>query len=138
MNSSSYIGDNRDLPQLHITSYGAKKGRALNDPVGFPWHEDLDALVASAASCALCAMVQEGVNMWIAHYRDVEENNKHFIEFQKANQPIPGPGERLWLTKRLCGAPGFLVFIRRGKSSLNFMAGVGFVTESGASTVLRT
>lgn len=54
----------------------------IKDPLGFPYHRDLDSLKASALYCTLCDVVQSGVKMWFDDYRDAESNPsfKHFKE----------------------------------------------------------
>lgn len=129
MNSMTRTGDKREL--IRLISSNRTEGPA--DPIGFPWHEDIAALAASAACCALCAVVQAGIDAWQELYRDIEENNKGFIEFHKDKEPMPGRGDRLWLAKRFSDAPGFVVLIRapRLKSSVYLMTGVAFATEEG-------
>lgn len=128
-NGSIYIGDNRELVELWYKD----KEAPLKDPLGFPWHEDLDALAKSAKTgCPLCVLVQTGAQTWIDRYRHEGQNNKLFKEFHEHREPFP-EGQRLWLTKRFGGADGFILLVRNPKSDIgvNLLTGVGFSVESG-------
>ncbi|RYP04609.1 hypothetical protein DL764_004346 [Monosporascus ibericus] len=92
------IADNTELPQLRWSSHATTP----KDPLGFPWHADLAALAASAAStdCPLCKLAQTGVEIWIGHYCEAEKNNRLFREFHSERVP---EGQQLWLTRRFFG-----------------------------------
>jgi hypothetical protein len=98
----------------------------------FPWHENLDALAASAKVCSLCGLVQKGVEAWLERYNDALTNDKLFMEFHESHSPIPH-GERLWLKKRFGEAPGFVVFVRnlKKRNQVMVLAGVSFAVEVG-------
>ena len=62
---------------------------ARDSPLGFPWHENLDALAASAGGCPLCDLIQKGARSWLDLYGDALQNNS-FIEFDgHSRSPIP-------------------------------------------------
>ncbi|TVY80634.1 hypothetical protein LSUE1_G004553 [Lachnellula suecica] len=128
--SSSIVSSKRDLVQLWYETEN-KIGVPLHDPIGFPYHENLDALAASSPSCTLCAAVQSGVDLWIEDYRDAEKSDQYFLQFLK--DEISGGGQRLWLTKRFSGTPGFLVLVRIPDytTGVYLMTGVGFTAEAG-------
>jgi hypothetical protein len=122
------IADNDNLPALFY-----KDAEAVDREyaTGFSWHEDLDALAASAKTCSLCALVQKGIDAWLDRYNDALANDKLFVEFHESQAPIPH-GERLWLKKRFGGAPGFVVSVRNPKkrNQVIVLAGVSFAVEA--------
>ncbi|CAG8955478.1 hypothetical protein HYFRA_00010345 [Hymenoscyphus fraxineus] len=86
---------------------------------GFPYHEDVDKLDASASSCALCAVVKRGVQSWV----DI------FWEGVFPNHLI---GRKLSVAKRESGAPGFLVLIDPINQPVDVVAAIGFFIEAGS------
>src|SRR3569833_1563835 len=59
-NAGCYMAGNRDMPRLMwVDDERFGSAEAPDDPLGFKWHADLDALARSAADCALCALVQK-------------------------------------------------------------------------------
>jgi hypothetical protein len=123
------IADQDDLPELLYTDNEAV---TEDSALGFPWHENLDALAASAKLCPLCAIVQKGAESWINLYDDAWKNNPIFVEFNGKSSSRP-TGQRLWLTKRVGGAPGFLVLVRnpKKKKGVMLLSGVSFACEAG-------
>ncbi|RYP53734.1 hypothetical protein DL768_001334 [Monosporascus sp. mg162] len=128
------IADKTELPQLRWISGVTKP--PPKDPLGFPWHADLAALAASAAStdCPLCKLAQAGAEIWIGHYREAEKNNRLFREFDRQRVP---EGQQLWLTRRFFPGSvrsgierdGFAVLVRdpdNPATSINLLTGVAF------------
>jgi hypothetical protein len=129
-NGSIRIADKEELPELWYTD---TEQVPKNSALGFPWHEHIDALAASAKICPLCELVQNGVQSWLDLYKDVSTNSKHFAEFHKNDSSVPS-GKQLWLTKRFGGGPGFLVLVRNPKNAkrVYLLTGVSFAVEAGA------
>lgn len=121
------IGNNSDLPVL---IFGPSDGDAVcNDSEGFPWHANLGALASSAHSCTLCALVWAGVNQWMEK-RETALQQKFYVVFRETyDHPVPTE-DRLLLTKRSGGAPGFLVYVksapRPGETVAPLLTGVAF------------
>lgn len=128
---SSRIGDQDHLPVLW---YDESEADAKDSSLGFKWHQDLDALAASAKICTVCNLVQKGSEAWLDRYNDVSKNNLSFNEFREGKPTIPS-GQQLWLTKRFGGGPGFIVLVRslknRQRLQVILLAGVSFAVESG-------
>ncbi|RYP13316.1 hypothetical protein DL767_010802 [Monosporascus sp. MG133] len=132
--SSIRIADNTQLRQLCWSSRATTP--PPKDPLGFPWHADLAALAASAAStdCPLCRLAQTGAEIWIGHYREAEKNNRFFREFHRERVP---EGQQLWLTRRFFPGgvrsgveqDGFAVLVRdpdEPATCINLLTGVAF------------
>ncbi|RYP20970.1 hypothetical protein DL765_002507 [Monosporascus sp. GIB2] len=128
------IADNTELPQLYWSSFTTMA--PPKDPLGFPWHADLAALAASAAStdCPLCKLAQTGAEIWIGHHREAEKNNRFFREFHHERVP---EGQQLWLTRRFFHGgvgsgverDGFAVLVRdpdRPATGINLLTCVAF------------
>ncbi|KAK2764993.1 hypothetical protein FQN54_008692 [Arachnomyces sp. PD_36] len=127
---SSLIADNSELIQfwwgLDDPLY------ELKDPLGFPWHEDLNALEASAGSgCPLCSLVQKGAQSWIEKHREPGKGALFWREFHQKTEPIPH-GQRLWLTRRFGGGDGFTILVRNPnlKNAVHLLTGVAFCVGS--------
>jgi hypothetical protein len=103
----------------------------LADPLGFPWHPDLDALALSASSCAFCGIIQDGVKAWLGDF-ELAQKNPIYAEFHGNSDKMPS-GQPLWVTKRYGGAPGILVFVRQPlrESRIYLLTGVGFCVDVG-------
>ncbi|RYP66271.1 hypothetical protein DL770_008830 [Monosporascus sp. CRB-9-2] len=127
------IADITQLPQLCWPS-GATTPPP-KDPLGFPWHANLAALAASAAStdCPLCKLAQTGAEIWIGHYREAEKK-RSFQEFHCQRVP---EGQQLWLTRRFFRGgvrsaverDGFAVLVRDPDNParyINLLTGVAF------------
>jgi hypothetical protein len=127
--SSTLIAGETNLPELWFKD---SETVTEHSDLGFPWHEKLDALAASAKLCPLCELVQKGAQAWIDRYEENSKNNKSFVEFNKNNSSIPS-SQRLWMTKRYGGGPGFIVLVRGEKDSQRvvLLAGVGFAVDEG-------
>ena len=122
--SGTSVGDKKELVQIFYED--------VEKPIGFPWHDHLDALAASAAKgCPLCALVQVGVQKWTDIYCDMAQNSKFFKEFHQDHDPFPS-GQKLWLTRRYGEADGFIVMVKNPKleSGVYLLAGVGFSADS--------
>ena len=123
------ISDNHELVELwgdNNDDYAEPK-----DPLGFPWHESLDALAESAKSgCQICVLVQSGAQTWIDRYRQAEKTNKLWSEY---HHEMPH-GQRLWLRQRFAGGDGFVVMARhpKQKSKVNLLTGVAFSVEAAS------
>lgn len=126
------VADNAESTQIMF--YARDGGRfsdaQLPDPVGFPFHRDLDALAFSARSCPVCSVAQSGVQGWIERWEDAAKNNKHFIEFSLQHDPIPR-GQQLWLTACDDGEQGFCLWAKNPVTPryLNQLAAVRFYVE---------
>lgn len=135
------VADNSESPQIifragdEIDSLNAE----LPDPIGFPFHADLDALALSARSCPVCNIAQAGVQGWIDRWEDAAKNNKFFIEFHLERDPIP-TGQRLWLTACDDGKQGFYLWAKNPAmpKCLNLLAAVRFYVEPGLSRPPRS
>lgn len=127
------IGDNSDLPVL--TFRPSDNDAVRHDSEGFPWHADLGALASSAQSCAICTIVQTGVEQWMEQ-RETALQNKFYVVFSDTHgYPIPTEN-RLILTKRSGGAPGFLVYVKsthRGETTAPLLTGVAFSVAASKS-----
>jgi hypothetical protein len=125
------IADRSNLPEFR---YGDGNEFSESTSLGVAWHESLDHLGTSAKSCTLCGLVQEGIESWIHEFDDARKNCKSFIEFDAEHHDIP-QGERLWLTRRYGGGPGFIVLARNPKArkSVIMLTGVSFSVESSKS-----
>ncbi|RYP71211.1 hypothetical protein DL769_004731 [Monosporascus sp. CRB-8-3] len=128
------IADKNELPQFYWPSSATTP--PPKDPLGFPWHADLAALAASAAStdCPLCKLAQTGAEIWIGHYHEAEKNNRLFREFNHERVP---EGQQLWLTRRFfrdgigsgVERDGFAVLVRDPDNparGINLLTGVAF------------
>ena len=130
------VADNAESPQIMFMA--GDDIRSLNaelpDPIGFPFHRDMDALASSARSCPICNIAQTGVQSWIDRWEDAARNNKHFIEFSLERDPIP-TGQQLWLTACGDGEQGFCLWAKNPAMSkcLNLLAAVRFYVESSPS-----
>lgn len=130
------VADNAESTQVtfqagdEITSPDAE----LPDPIGFPFHEDLEALALSARSCPVCNIAQAGVQGWIDRWEDAAKNNKSFIEFSLQRQPVP-TGQRLWLTACDDGEQGFFLWAKNPAKPkyLYQLAAVRLYAESSMS-----
>ncbi|KAI3323499.1 HET-domain-containing protein [Xylariaceae sp. AK1471] len=129
------VNDNSEMPVLSYLPNSADAAPA--DPLGFPWHTDLDALTLSAGSCAFCGIIQDGVKTWLDHL-EAAQKNASFMEFSSDLHKAPR-GQRLWVTKRYSGAPGLLVFVRHplGNNSIYLLTGVSFATENPPAGALK-
>ncbi|KAI0420361.1 HET-domain-containing protein [Xylaria grammica] len=120
------LGDDSDLPILRFEGPG---------PIGFPWHTDLGALAASSGTCCLCNVVQAGVQQWCERRATALQNK--FPEMTSAHEINPVPErQRLFLTKRNKGAPGFLVYTQHPstQSDVYLLTGVAFSVETTHDT----
>ncbi|KAK7996718.1 transcription activator of gluconeogenesis [Apiospora arundinis] len=98
------------------------------EPYGFPWHQDLNSLAESASSCPLCAIVQEGFQKWLGYFEE-SQRKPFYAEFKETYAESVPHGQRLFLTRRYGGGPGFIVLARettRRWSSLYLLTGVVF------------
>lgn len=124
----SLLADKEDMPELW---YNDPTLVLEDSALGYPWHENMDTLAASAKFCPLCGFLQKGVQSWLDLYEDALRNDKYFREFHQRDSPIP-TGQQLWLTKRSGGAPGFIVLVWSGKSGRAYvLTGVSFGIEAG-------
>lgn len=104
----SRIADDTNLPEFEI---GLKDGES-SYPLGFPWHESLEALAEAAKlDCPLCNLVEAGAQAWLDSYQKGATTNEHFIKYSLDDEPIPH-GQRLWICKRRGKGAGFAVLIR--------------------------
>ncbi|KAG6361791.1 hypothetical protein INS49_010020 [Diaporthe citri] len=103
----------------------------LPDQIGFPFHEDLEALALSARSCPVCNVAQTGVQGWIDRWEDAAKNSKSFIEFSLQREPIP-TGQQLWLTACDDGEQGFFLWAKNPATPkyLYLLAAVRFYAEA--------
>ncbi|KAI3391067.1 hypothetical protein diail_8072 [Diaporthe ilicicola] len=112
---TSLVANSTDNPRvfwLHVGGDVIETSSAeLPDPIGFPFHKDLDALALSARSCPVCKIAQAGVQGWIDRWEDAAKNDKAFIEFDKLREPIPR-GQQLWLTACDDGEQGFVLWAK--------------------------
>ncbi|KAI8632545.1 HET-domain-containing protein [Xylariaceae sp. FL1651] len=127
-----FVADNEEIPV--IGWFEDEEKTMQEDPLGFPWHQSLDALAVSADSCTLCAAIQNGVKIWLNHFKDAEKNPV-FVEFHKDYDKVP-TGQRLWITKRYGKAPGLLVFARHllRRHMIFLITGVSFSVDAGSSS----
>lgn len=98
-------------------------------PIGYPWHPDLDSLVASAPACALCSVVYQGFQNWLSIF-ERGKGKKFFTEFRDTYTDDVPNGERLWLTQRYGGGPGFNVLVKHQKPrKIYLLTGVAFSVD---------
>lgn len=123
--------DDTEFIVAHFDSNEAGEGVPLPDPIGFPYHENIRVLAESAKTCPLCAVVQAGVQEWLASWLKAARS-QNWIELG----PVPEE-ERLWLTEISPENQGFCVWtmdpLSRGrkKPSLYLLTLVGFSVEEG-------
>jgi hypothetical protein len=126
--SFSRVNDNSELPALWLSS--SNQGEtSQSEPLGFAWHKHFGALALSAASCALCSIIQDGVAQWLGRVKDAGKNPA-FVEFNQAKHQVPD-GQQLWVTRRYGDAPGMLVFARNIVTShvVYLLTGVSFAVD---------
>jgi hypothetical protein len=129
VDSFERIYDESELPSLRC-EYQQQQ------PLGHPWHTDLDSLAASVPACVVCATIHKGFEVWLSHF-ERGQKKRHYIEFQDMyRQSVPN-GQRLWLTKRPSKSPGLAVLAKAAQDSVNFhvLAIVAFSVD--ASKLLR-
>lgn len=143
---SPAIGKVADDPELPIISWTRGDGsgdgvvggeRPLGDPIGFPWHADLHALAESSRSsgCPLCIVAQAGVQIWLGRYGTARQADRAWREHGGDDyQPAPH-AQRLWLTRRPGGSPGFVVLAQNPAQPAQIypLTGVGFVGGAGGN-----
>ncbi|RWA08174.1 hypothetical protein EKO27_g6932 [Xylaria grammica] len=117
----SRLADHNDLPIPWFES---------PNPTGFPWHSDLGALAASSGTCSLCNVVQAGVQQWCERRSTALQNKFSIMTHADDADPVP-ERQRLFLTKRNNGAPGFLVYPNHplSRSAVYLLTGVAFSVE---------
>jgi hypothetical protein len=127
------IADEDNLPELF---YDGSERISKDSALGFPWHENLDALDTSAKLCPLCKLIQKGVKAWLPFYNEASANSKPFVKFNKSKASTPR-GQQLWLAKRFGEGPGFIVLVRGSNEArrLILLTAVRFSVE--ASTYSR-
>lgn len=107
---------------------------------GWAWQDNILMFEAAAKAkqnpCTLCATIWEGYLAWMEDFNQGGQE-KHDQKFSKLRVKVPPGAEALRLTRRMCGAPGFLVWSpdlstysgKRGK--LRMIAGVAFSIKAG-------
>ncbi|KAK8096054.1 hypothetical protein PG999_014076 [Apiospora kogelbergensis] len=105
--------DNSECPMLLRRSM-------QNEPHGFPWHQNLDSLAAASRSCPLCAIVHQGFQMWLGHYEESRQT-AFYQEFKDFYDDAAPHGQRLFLSRRIGGGPGFDVFAREPGGRGNYL-----------------
>lgn len=116
--------DNSECPMLIRRSM-------QNEPHGFPWHQNLDSLAAASRSCPLCAIVHQGFQMWLVHYEESRQT-AFYQEFKDFYEDAVPHGQRLFLSRRIGGGPGFDVFAREPGGRGNYLlTGVVFSVSKG-------
>ncbi|KAK7972559.1 hypothetical protein PG988_006693 [Apiospora saccharicola] len=85
------------------------------------------ALSIEPTSCPLCAIVQEGFQRWLGFFED-SRRSKFYTEFNDVYKDTVPHGQRLLLTKRFGGGPGFVVFAKQParRFGLYLLTGVVF------------
>lgn len=129
------VGDDDESTQIMFQA-GDEIGSPsaeLPDQIGFPFHENLEALARSARSCSVCEIAQTGVQGWIDRWEDAAKN-KSFIEFGLQREPIP-TGQQLWLTACDDGEQGFWLWAKNPATPkyLYLLAAVRFYVEPSQS-----
>lgn len=120
------LADDRELIVAHFDS-----GKRLPDPIGVPYHENINALAESAKTCDLCAVVQAGVQAWRCSWKEYARSDGEPGGFENLTWKSPLE-ERLWLTETATEKQGFGVWaLNRGwaPQSLYLLALVGFCVE---------
>lgn len=142
----------RDIPLL-IWGFSFKSEPKDSSQFGFPYHENLEVLAASANSCSLCALVHRSVGIWIdimtkrndpfraeSHYPFPDLYTENLEWYQSPVRYFDPSGHQLWLCKerheyRCPGAKGFLVFVQRlndrGHQEVEVLARIGFAVDPG-------
>ncbi|ROW01241.1 hypothetical protein VMCG_05975 [Cytospora schulzeri] len=131
--SAARVADNDEMLEVWYDhpAYRTQHNEATNQPLGLPFHENLQALALSAKLCPLCGLVQSGVCTWINTWQDAAKNHKGFIEYHMEKDPIPA-NERLWVTQSYGGAQGFYVWGEHPKKkSMYLLTAVGFSIDGG-------
>lgn len=133
--SISTVAGNEEAKQVSFSSRPGEdiqnEAEETRGPYGFAFHRDLNGLESSAKSCPLCKVVNAGVRAWLDMWNDAATNNKVFIEFHRASQPIP-TDQRLWLTACSNRQQGFYVWAQNPaeESMFYLLTIVGFSVES--------
>lgn len=125
------VADKDEMLVVHYnrSADGVPDSQAPQQPMGFPFHENLETLAFSAKLCLLCGVIQNGVQAWINHWEEAAKNNKGFIEFDIHRHPIPTK-QKLWVTKCYGGAMGFYVWAEHPeKKSLYMLTAVAFSVD---------
>jgi hypothetical protein len=95
---------------------------------GFPHLQSFKALAISAASCDLCSLMSESVTDLVTTQESTETHPK--LKF-KLSENVRGDFQ-LWLTRRVDGGDGFLVFARVGNKNMTFLvAAIGLCVNDG-------
>ncbi|KAK4097629.1 HET-domain-containing protein [Parathielavia hyrcaniae] len=93
---------------------------------GFPHHPNFDALSASAAGCNLCGLISESVCRFVDAYQKAHPARAPYLR----DGDDPKDGLPLWLTRRLDGGEGFLVFVHSQSEACAYLvSGIGFCVE---------
>lgn len=113
----------------------AQDSQSLQQPLGFPFHENMGALELSAESCPLCAVIWSGVQAWTGDWHKAveDEDDRDSIVSNLETSPVPVE-EQLWVTKSFNEAQGFCVWTKTPRPSICSMyllATVGFSVDSG-------
>lgn len=111
------------------------------EPIGFAFHEDLEALALSSRLCVLCAIIQAAIQKWTDALDDAVDNSHSATgESMWLHYTIPSK-VRLWLTKPYGGALGFYVWTQHLNPNyqrhLSLMAAIGFSVNSGMIFIVR-
>ncbi|KAL3421849.1 HET domain-containing protein [Phlyctema vagabunda] len=120
-----------NLEQFHqiIRDTSQSKG---SQPLGFLHQPSLEALAVSSASCELCALIYESARLFIAAF-DIAKDDPEFSYFYRKNSDIP-VNLPLWLTRRLDGGDGFLVFTYSQSGNNIFLIGaVGLCVDDDST-----
>ncbi|KAI1086968.1 HET-domain-containing protein [Rostrohypoxylon terebratum] len=100
------------------------------NPIGYSWHLGLGALAASADTCTLCSIIHQGVQRWLSHFEQGRQT-QFYEEFQDTYSYSVPTEERLWLTKRFGGGPGFVVLARESRGGeIHLLTGVAFSVDA--------
>lgn len=97
-------------------------------PIGIAFHESFGALARSSESCALCAIIQAGVETRDNAFDDAAQNGREETnEIMRLKRSISSKVQ-LWLTKPIHSVPGFFVWAQhpRQRRELSLVATIGF------------
>jgi hypothetical protein len=106
-----------------------KSGQPIgsSQPLGYPYHPNINALRASASNCQLCDLVLTVVEKVIS-----ERNRATQEQMTKFNNFPAVLSLELWLTKRRDMGDGFWVFSTSGDENIIYLvAAVGLCVREG-------
>ena len=99
--------------------------------LGIPHHPSLPALQEAAASCEICALIDQSVGR-VRKLLDEAQNNKHFMRYDRSG----GPLYEFFMSKRREGEDGLLVWSMSKNNNEAFLLGaIGYCVDDGMASL---